>query len=94
MMPTNGRGLVEDRWKPQIAPEVARYLRWEYGPGTEPAYLLAELERSRRASHRRHRRSVRAVLNAFAEALKAFVVSHVRRSTGSEEVGSWRRAHT
>jgi len=94
MMPTNSRGLVENRWMPRIAPEVARYLRWEYGPGTEPAYLLVEFERSRRASRRSRRRSVRSVVHAIAEALRAFVGSRGRRSTASEEVGPWRRAHT
>ena len=82
MMPTYSRLLVEARRGPRLSPELERYLRSEYGPGTEAGYLLAGLERENAARQRGRRRAGRSVMHAIAEALKGLVGRRARRSAG------------
>jgi len=85
MMPTYSRLLVEARRGPRLSPELERYLRSEYGPGTEAGYLLAELERENAARRRTKRPVGRSVVHAIARAMKGLVV---RGARDAEEVSA------
>ncbi len=60
---------VKTRTKPQHMAELSRYLRTEYGPGTEPGYFFAELAGKTREA-RRGKRARKGVLNTLARAAK------------------------
>lgn len=68
-----GRAVVEERLKPQHLAEVARYLRMEYGPGTEPGHLLASLADGSRPRSRGAPRLLRRMAGALAGALRALM---------------------
>lgn len=64
-----GRAVVEERAKPRHDRVLAAYLRWEYGPGTEPASLRAELANGGRPPRRPPGNG--GALHALANALRA-----------------------
>lgn len=73
MMPTHIRAIAEERGRRRLSPELERYLRWEYGPGTGAAYFLAELEHAanRRHEARPHRPSIIARIERAIASLVA-----------------------
>ncbi len=76
MLQKYGQAVVEERTKPQHLAELARYLRMEYGPGTEPGYILAEMADRARRSRRRRKRTLRRVVTALSKAMRALVTNN------------------
>lgn len=68
-----GKAVVEERTNPRHLAEIARYLQWEHGPGTGPAYLLAELADGRRRSRRRPGAALGRAVRAVAVAMISLV---------------------
>ncbi len=73
MLQEYGKAVVEERTKPQHLGELARYLRMEYGPGTEPGYILAEMADRARRSRIRRTRTLRRVVTALSKVVRALV---------------------
>ena len=66
-----GRAVVEERARPRQLQDLAAYLRWEYGAGTEPGFVLAELANGGRPPRRPPGEG--GVLHALAKAIRALV---------------------
>ena len=75
-----GRALIEERMKPRRHAEIAAYVRHEYGRGTGPEFLLAQVANAGVSGppRRRFTESV-AVFNALARTLRALVVGNRNR---------------
>lgn len=74
MMEAYGNAVVAERTRLQRHAELAAYVRWEYGRGTGPEFLLAEVANGAAGPPRRSRISGSlGVLNAVARAMRALV---------------------
>lgn len=78
MLDRYGRAVVEERTKPQGLTELARYLRMEYGPGTEPAAFMAEAARTQPS--RKEGRILGRAIRALGRAARALIPSNGRKS--------------
>ncbi len=74
-----GKAVVYDKTHPRHLAELSRYLRMEYGPGTEPYYLLAELADGARRPRKRGKRASKGVLNALLKAVRALLPNNGRK---------------
>jgi hypothetical protein len=61
--------------------EVARFVRWEYGPRTSVDYLLAELEAAPSAAPPGARRTLREAVRAVARGVRSFLNGHAASET-------------
>jgi hypothetical protein len=77
MLDRYGRAVVEERTKPQGLTELARYLRMEYGLGTEPAAFIAQ---ENHRSARKKGRILGRAASALGRAARALIPSNGRKT--------------
>ena len=76
-----GRAVMEERLRPRRHAELAAYVRHEYGSGTGPGFLLAEIANGGAwGPPKRRGIAGRRFLAGIAKALKAFVVGNSRKA--------------
>lgn len=77
-----GKAVAEERRRPRNSGELEKFLRWEYGPGTNMGFLLAE--RAARVPRRWRRPKL-----GLAKALKAIMdaLSRAPRVASNEAQG-------
>lgn len=80
MMDAYGRAVVEERVRPRHLAELEAYLRREYGPGTGPAFVFAEMSNGTTPAKPSRRRGV---LRTLADAARRMVPGN----------GNGRKAH-
>ena len=73
MMQAYGSVLVAQRMTPQRHAEIAAYVRNEYGPGTGPEFLFAQIANGGGRGRRRRAEDSSGVFRTLAKAMKAFV---------------------
>ncbi len=78
MLDRYGRAVVEERTRPQGLNELARYLRMEYGLGTEPAAFMAEVARTQPS--RKEGRFLGRAIRALGRTARALISSNSRKS--------------
>ena len=78
MMEAYGRAVVEERVTPRHLRELAAYLRWEYGPGTGPGFILAEMANGA-APPPAKGKWAQGVFHALARAVRAVVPTNRNR---------------
>lgn len=76
-----GKAVVEERTNPRQLAELSRYLRMEYGPGTGPGALLAEV--NGRSRSRKAEKGSNGVLRVFRRIVKALLANNGRKSKAS-----------
>lgn len=76
MFEAYGKAVVEERMRPRHLAELAQYLRLEYGPGTEPGWVVAEANGGRRAGI--PAKANGGVLRALKAAVRALVPNNGR----------------
>ncbi len=69
MLDAYARAVIDERRRPHHLDGLATFVRWEYPPGTEPYYILAEAARQGRRGRRKGNR-FRKVLNALLRMTK------------------------
>ena len=82
MMDRYGRAVVEERTQPRNLAELRSYLRMEYGLGTEPGFLLREVDEGARRPRHRIRRAISRMVRAVTRVMGAQATGNGRRPGG------------
>ncbi len=82
MMDRYGRAVVEERTQPQNLAELRRYLRMEYGLGTEPGFLLRDVREGATRPRHRIRQTVSRMVRAVTRVMRAQATGNGRRPGG------------
>ena len=76
------QGVAEERTQPRNLAELRHYLRMEYGLGTEPGFLLREMDEGARRPRHRIRQAVRKMVRAVTRVARAQATGNGRRPGG------------
>jgi hypothetical protein len=71
-----GKAVIDERTNPRHLAEIAAYLRREYGPGTGPSYIFADMADGGRGPRRGPGGILRDILHALSRALRALMPSN------------------